>query len=287
VTGLDEDLAGLVEALKNPEPERRPAAVDVARRLRAMRASPARRRRRRWLAAVGFAAVLAAAVLVLWPGDDGPLLPHDHGPVTVAVLPVGNATGAVAHDWVELGLARLVGEVLAARPGVAAVPVSASRARLTAAGLRSDAVPDAEAVDRLRTGLGADVLVWARLEAAGDGVALHALVRAPGGREATLVARGSWLATAAEALVSSLAARLALAGADSGSGPLLPADPYATLLCGMGLGLVESGDPAAALRHLELCLERAPDLGWARRAAEDCRRALGEGGEEPPGGQGR
>jgi hypothetical protein len=249
-----------------------------------MRDLPARRRRRRSVVALGAGVFLAAVALVLWPRADRPLLPPDHGAVTVAVLPVDNATGAVAHDWVELGLARLVGEVLAVRPGVVVVPLSESRARLAAAGLRSDAVLDAETMEQLRTGLGADVLVSARLLRAGDGVELRALVRASEGREAALRVRASWLPEAAEDLVTALTGRLSLAAPDPRKGAGMPADPYATVLCGMGLQLAEDGEIEAALRHLGLCLERAPGLEWATRAADECRERLGDEGE---GTQGR
>ena len=61
VVGVEPDLQALVEALEERDPEQRPPAEEVVRRLRALRQAAGRRRRRRVAAAAGAVAAVAAA----------------------------------------------------------------------------------------------------------------------------------------------------------------------------------------------------------------------------------
>ncbi len=63
ITGVDPDLAVLIERLKSLAPSSRPSAIDAGERLRWIRGKP-RRRRRRWLqaAAMAFLILVAAAL---------------------------------------------------------------------------------------------------------------------------------------------------------------------------------------------------------------------------------
>jgi tetratricopeptide (TPR) repeat protein len=74
LSGVEPELARLLEELKSHDPKRRPAAVEVAERLAWIAGQPARRRRRRWLAVSAVAAVVGLAaglVAMSWLAFEG------------------------------------------------------------------------------------------------------------------------------------------------------------------------------------------------------------------------
>lgn len=244
-----------------PEPAEPPGADPVGAADQDETALVPRRpaRRRTFLAAAALALVAAvlAAVVLPWPNPAPP-----SATPRIAFLPIENATGDPALDWVRNGLPGLIGS-LVAESGT----VDAGDALQGARAGNFAPVGDGSAQERLRHATGADLVVEGRLRRIGDG--LYELgLRIDGGgalaRDGRLVVSAADVATlgvnAAPRILRLLGLHAPPARSDAGAHG---ADYFAQTFA-RGMDLATQGDWTRAKPYFALCVQSAPDFLPAR-----------------------
>ncbi|MEM6455051.1 MAG: hypothetical protein AAF772_08145 [Acidobacteriota bacterium] len=188
----------------------------------------------------------------------------------VALLPIANATGDRAHDWVEIGLTHMVADTLAELPGIDAAAPARVRQLLRQQGLL-DAADDANLHPRRRQALqalGAALVVEAILRR-DDALTLrldvYDLSRADGAR--TPLASQQLTAPDAlalgEQLTRTVARSLDVSALDVGLGRRYSGTPFVDQLYGLALAAELRGDAARAIAGYELCLDLRPQFPQA------------------------
>jgi len=218
---------------------------------------PARRRTFLAAAALALAAAVFAAVVLPWPNPAPPAATP-----RIAFLPIENATGDPALDWVRNGLPGLIGS-LVAESGT----VDAGDALQGARAGNFVPVGDGSAQERLRHATGADLVVEGRLRRIGDG--LYELgLRIDGGgalaRDGRLVVSAADVATlgvnAAPRILRLLGLHAPPARSDAGA----HGEDYFAQTFARGMDLATQGDWTRAKPYFALCVQSAPDFLPAR-----------------------
>jgi tetratricopeptide (TPR) repeat protein len=262
---LDPALACLLAELASLDPERRPAAAEVAARIRWLRAAPARRRRR-WTLGMAVAAVLLAVVAAAWFSRQlalgGALLePGQEG--RVVLLPVANRTGEASLSWVELGLAELVARSLAGLDGIEILPVEEGARWLAGRGEQAGE-PAAQELAALARSRGAALVIRPVLEAEGEGLKLTYRTANAAGRSSERAVRAREPTALASELARHLAPRLAPDAATPGLALALAEDPFVNRLYAMGVQVLQQQGGEPARPYFSICLRQEPDFAWAR-----------------------
>ncbi len=201
----------------------------------------------------------------------------------VAVLPLVNATGDRADDWVAVGLAEMISETLARSPGVEVVAGERLRRELGSRGLELGDPADRERGRELARALGGELVVDATLRRQGgparsgeEPYRLHFRLFDAGGEVAGAELRGADPLAVADRLAASLARGLASDAAPPSMARLFSRSPFADRLYGMGLHQLRTSGAAAAAPYFEIALGIRPRFLQARARLGECRRELGD-----------
>ncbi len=202
----------------------------------------------------------------------------------VVVMPLVNATGDRADDWVSLGLAEMISEALERSPGVEVVASERLRRAFESRGLQVGDPADRERGRELARALGAELVVDATLRRQGGRTAdageesyrLHFQLFGAGGEVAAGELRGADPLAAADRLAGDLARSLATDAAPASMARVFSRSPFADRLYGMGLHQLRSSGAAAAAPHFEIALDSQPRFLQARARLSECRRELGD-----------
>lgn len=261
-TGLDADLARLLGQMKHAEPEARPTAEQVVARLRKLRGRPARRRFFAAAAVASAALVVATALVSMRLGRETPLIAAGHRG-RVVLLPFENQTGETQLAWISGGLRDMVAQTLDGVEGIQVVPPENVDRLVTAAdGTRT--VRDDQALQRLVSDLGAEVLVSTVVRKEEGLYVLDSGIITSRGKAGKRIIRQQEITKAASELADRLVRRLVPAVAYSGLEDRFSDDPTANRLYAMGLDTYrrEGAEPASEL--LRSALRVDPQLHWAR-----------------------
>ncbi|MBI2396898.1 MAG: protein kinase [Xanthomonadales bacterium] len=266
---LPKDVAPLIADMLALQPEHRPPAEAVRRRLEAIAQWPERARRRRlgWITATAVAALVA---LSAWLSPrllgDAPLLDPEQ-PATIALLPIENATGSSAYAWAETGLVELATRAIEGAHGVRALPVA--RMRELAPWRRDDPTWLAGAA---RT-LGASLVVSPRLELHEGRARITARVVNVNGSQGVIEAETADPSTTMERLVDRLLRRTRPQLRDADLRRVFAADPLINRLYATGVQADLAQGPDLAAAYARVLADQAPDFlpGRALAARVDLR----------------
>jgi len=280
--GLDRDLDAIVlRALRKEPGERYPSAAALAEDVeRYLEGRPVTARRgtafyrarklvRRRAAVVALAAASLAAVAVTavltyrLAAPPALIAPGQIG--RIAILPFHNATGSRANDWVEVGLAQIVAQLLDEAEHVEAVPVADVERALRNLAISPGRPPDPGSLARLRRALGADFVAAAEVftdRPQGFRARYELLGRQ--GAAASREIRGAELTAMAGEMAHRLALRLDPGARIPEVKDRLSEDPVVNSLYAMGVQELSRGGGKDAQHYFLVALHRAPDLAWAR-----------------------
>ncbi len=280
--GLDRDLDAIaLRALRKEPDQRYPTALALAEDLERYLAGlpvTARRgtalyrarklvRRRAALVALAAAGVIAVALTALLTyrlaRPPALLAPGQVG--RIAVLPFRNATGTHVNDWVEVGLAQIVAQLLDEAAHVEAVPMADVDRVLRDLGMPPDRPPRPQSLARLRRALGADFVAAAEVTAERPrGFRVRYELLTPRGAAVRREVQGAELTAMAGEMANRLALRLDPGARIPEVKDRLSEDPVVNSLYAMGVQELWRGGGEAAPHYFLVALHRAPDLAWAR-----------------------
>ena len=269
VDGLDPELAGLIEQLKDPLPGRRPSAAEAAARLASIRERPRRRRERRLRLALGALAsgLMLGAVLLTWWLSRAPAALDLQPGERIAILPFSDRTGKT--PWVEAGLRELVVRNLEKLPAAALVPLDQIEEALPASIFeRLEPMSDRD-LAAFRRSVGAHAVVQAWIESEREQYKLNYRISAAE-RHVTRQLWGANLPMLGERLGVMLAEELRL-----GTLKTVSHDPFASQAYGIGVHLLRTRGAKAARPLFESCLVLDPDLHWGLLRLAQCEEQLG------------
>jgi len=276
IEGVDADLAKVIRALAEVDPDARPRAGDAVCMLRALRELPEQRRRRSlWIAAAAAsAALLATAVAVTYRVARPPAWVPAGQRGVVAVLPFVNATGQDSNAWVERGLQTMVTRALAQRGTLDVIaPAEVAKA---AAGMgidRRSRLGDDEARSFTHA-FGASVVVAA--EIVRDGDRFRANLRAYD--RAGSVGRQSVASEDPTSLVGAMAGwlgrRMAPGAAVRETAEAFSEDVFANRAYAIGADALERGDALRAQLYFRVGLDRDPGFLMAMLGQSACEEKL-------------
>lgn len=257
----DAELRRLIKDCTAPDPEIRPTAEQVERRIRRIRSRP--RRRKRAARAVVTVALLAAAFLVI----RGRLLPGplvtDQGPIRLAVMPFESRAEQAGLTWVSTGLAEMVSDNLASVGSFAVIPFG----EVAKLGSQIENVTP-EAVAR---SLGATVVLTAEVEVVND-VEYRLVYRLEHGqvRSQPRSVRSTSLFDAANEVSARVARRLAPKTLVPDLREKYSSDPNANLVYAIGLHRLSLEQSVAAEPYFRVALDLDPGFVEAKvRLAAD------------------
>lgn len=285
MTDQPEEIRAVVARCVCPDPrDRFESASALAQALRGLSAGGrAQRRRLPALALAGGAVLALSAAPFLARDDDADRVVRaegaTRGPVgsgapettpaaapSVAVLPLSNATGDPAYDWVRSGLADSIAQRLA-EAGVPVIGPARVRETLTALRIEPDDVP-AGGERQLATLLDAERLLTGRLLGGEGGRRLEAVLTERGTTTPISVpVRGDDVLGAADALILAVLRQAAAEGAPA---PVrLTSEPAALVAYDEGSALSAKGEPGAAADAFAAAVAADPSfaLGWDALAA--------------------
>jgi len=272
---LPEPLRALLARMTAIDPAQRPDAETCRIELQALIELPQHRRRQRQLALGLLLATLAIAASALgswYLSRPQPLLTGAGGAV-VAVLPIANATGDPAYDWIGPGLTELVVRQLDHLDPIEVLPLARLQQRIEAVGtLRRD---DAGVLEMLPEQLDADLVIVPRALSTPEGLRLEYRSVRSGGRAGPwqgVVAREP--TDAADLLAQQLARRLSPQSATVELRDRFASDPMTNQFYALGLDRLQHGGGGIAEPYFRICLDREPGFAWARlQLAESLYRA--------------
>lgn len=226
-----------------------------------------------WLAAGALAAVAAAVGITrILPSQSG----HGH-PESIAFLPLVNATEHEEFAWIELGLADMLARSLDRKSGASVVPTTQVIAAL-------DRLPNGAGG---RIGFGAkDALQLARFTGARWVVSgvfsrdrntfqLWTTLHDTRSHPVSFRLSGSEVLPLADDLNRAVAQRIG-AGPPPGLSERYSDDPFTQQSYAAGMQAQIRGNAEEARRYFEMCLERSPEMTWARYELALTLRKLGD-----------
>jgi tetratricopeptide (TPR) repeat protein/predicted Ser/Thr protein kinase len=280
--GLDHDLDAIaLRALRKEPDQRYPSAAaladDVERYLDGLPVTARRGtalyrvrklvRRRATLVALAAASLVAVALtaVLTYRLAAPPALVAPGAIGRIAVLPFRNATGSRTNDWVELGLAQIVTQLVDEARHVEAVPVADVERAMRDLGIPEDRPPASESLARLRRAVGADFAAAAEVTAdRPEGYRVSYALYSPQGTAARREIRGAELTAMAGEMAKRLALRLDPGARIPEVKDRLSEDPLVNSLYAMGVQELSRGGGVDAQHYFLVALHRAPDLAWAR-----------------------
>lgn len=256
------------------EVEGSPAAVPIADSPRGADAPPPEPGRR-LLPLLVAAAVAAAVVLAVVAGWQLRLRHGSDGPRRLAMLPFENRTGEATLEWVERGLPRLIGRVVEEGGGVELVAESQVEETLEAAGIEHPTSVDRSVFDRLQRALGVTHLAAAGVRREGGLYRLELEVWSRDRKPRRFDLSGARVPEILEPAARELRRRV-VGGADQAPPPVvLSADPFVNQLYAMGLQEYARDNYRGAESYFRVCLDREPELAWAKHEIALCQRRAG------------
>lgn len=268
--GLASALATLLDRMTATDPAARPTAAEVAERLAWHRTEPLRRRRRGTAAGIGLAASLAV-LLAAWTAwslaRPAPLL-EPGTRARLALLPIVNATGDPAYDWVEGGLRELAAAGLERLPDVELVEVE--RLRQLAAGGGPDSL------ERVAVAVGATLVIAGRIEGQPGAFLWAYTTRNANGETSVQSLRGHDLTAMAGSFAQRLARRLRPEAPPVDLGDRLADDPTLNYLYALGVDRWLRGGQLVARPYFAVCVDQDPDFAWAELRLALCEMKAGE-----------
>lgn len=232
-----------------------------------------RRPRVTWLAAGALAAVVAGAGITRML-----LTQSEHGrPESIAFLPLVNATEHEEFAWIELGLADMLTRSLDRQPGASVVPTTQVIAAL-------NRLPN-DGDDRIGFGV-TDALRLARFTGARWVVSgvfsrdrgvfqLWTTIHDTRSHPVSFRLSGSEVLPLADDLNRAVAQRIG-AGPPPGLSERYSNDPFTQQSYAAGMQAQIRGNAEEARRYFEMCLERSPEMIWARYELALALRKLGD-----------
>jgi tetratricopeptide (TPR) repeat protein/tRNA A-37 threonylcarbamoyl transferase component Bud32 len=275
---LEPAIARILDRLLRRAPGERPSAATVRDELVVLRSAPSRRRRRRLFVVSAAVAILLAALgltLLIRTLAPAPLLqPGEVG--RVALLPLQNATGQAAFDWVEVGLTQMVADTLGQTPRVAVLRADEVLKTLTALGIPPGDELAPATLKRLARALGVNWLVSTRVELDGDGFRLRYTLFDLTGALGSRTLSGADLTQLGNSLSAQLSRRLDPEALRANLQDQFSPDPLLNQLYAMGLDRSAKGGVAPALQYFEVCLDRDPTFLRARHQLAASHYRIGE-----------
>ena len=203
----------------------------------------------------------------------------------VIVLPLVNATGDRAEDWVSLGLAEMITDALERTPGVSVVRPERLYKVIASRGLEIADEADRERGRELALALGAELVVDATLDRRGGSTAAAAgenvyrlrfrLFGADGEVARGEVAAGRPLA-AADLLAGDLARGLVVDAEPVSIANVFSRSSFVDRLYAMGLHQLRTSGAAAAAPYFEIALSSRPRFLQGQARLAECRQELGD-----------
>ncbi len=270
-------LDELVDSMTELDPEHRPSARDVLRRLLGIAGQPrarARARRRAWAATSILGGLLAVGWLGWWLGHPEPLIaPEAAG--RVLILPIDNQTGRDELQWVEDGLIELVRTSLRQVERIEPVPVDPVLVASEEA-LSDPAVANEADLTELGRRLGADLVVRTTLRQEDEELALDFETYGPRGKLEQHRLSDPDPLTLADRLARRLVLRMRPGSSAPAIADLFSPDPFVNRLYAIGVDRLARRGPDLAEPYFLACLDQEPELSWARLRRAEVRLARGE-----------
>lgn len=228
--------------------------------------------RRRWRPATLAAAIaLPVVAAVAWLAMPGPKATV---PMRLALLPFDNQTGDPTLEWVEAGLPRLIGRTLSERGGLEIVSDRVIADTLGQSGGDPPAL-GVTAFEALAAASGATHAATAVVSRQADLLRAELTLWQDRRRTRRIELTAPRVPQLLDAVASAVAAEV-LDGDDAE--PVRAGfsdDPFVNRLYAMGLAEYQRDNYRGAESYFRVCLDREPDLHWARYELALCRRRLG------------
>ena len=274
----DRALDTLLRRMLALYPADRPRADEVAHELERILDRPARIKRR--LFATGIAAVvvalIAGAFFVSRSVSESRSLFGARTNGKIALLPFRNATGDRSLQWIEFGLADLVGEGMRRVRGVDVVPAEETARSMRNLGLRNDRDLDEAQRRKLLAAVGADALIAPVVtEREGKYTIRYAALTAER-EESPRQATSTVLVEAAKQMSVALAQRVDPSTSAASVRARLSLDNIANLLYAMGLQELRARGPRVAAHYFNVCVDRDPDFIAAKIQLADCHKQMAD-----------
>lgn len=263
-----------VAEVTTPPPEEPATAPLAARDPAAPPASVPRPRRIgiRRLAVVALPLTIAAAVAAwLWLRPAGPTAKP-----RVALLPFVNQTGDATLSWVEDGLPRLLARTLGRTASLETIADRSLAEALDRAGLPWDGALDRDRFETLRRNFGTTHAVSATITRENDLVYVELGLWQHGHRPRRLSVSAPRLPEALDEAVQVIGERLLGRHRDLPERAGFSDDPFVNRLYAMGLAEYGRDNYSGAESYFRVCLDREPDLQWARYETALCLRRQGK-----------
>ncbi|MBI2840650.1 MAG: protein kinase [Acidobacteria bacterium] len=292
----------ILKCLERDPRDRFRTAGEIVEALKRHRVVGLRRtRNRRWrvasIACIAMLAVIAVMLVIRFRGSR-PGSPRG-APATsprrsVAILPFNNASGSTADAWLSTALSEMLATELAAGGELRVVPGDVV-ARLIPDLPSSHELLDGKSLARIRSTMGADVIVTGTYAVRGDRIRLDIRAQDAASGLAMVPQSGNGLMSGVFSVVTSAGRRLreSLGASDASNERshdvafALPADPSAAKLYSEGVSLLRTYDAVSARDCLVKAVELEPSfamghdalstawaaLGWDTMARDEARRA--------------
>jgi tetratricopeptide (TPR) repeat protein len=262
----DRGLNALLKRMLALYPSERPRAEEVVRALEAIRARPARIRRRT-IAAAGIAAIvltIAAAYLISRRMESTRRLfaSSEHG--RLAILPFRNATGDPSLRWIDAGLQSLVTEGVSRARG--ADVVAADDVARAIGNLRLNTARDLAPEQRraLLSALGADVAILPTVVSQDGKYTIRYAALRPDGAENPREVTSTAVVDAARQMSVQLAQRIDPAITPATVRASYSLDSMANTLFAMAIPEWRVHGARVASHYLTVCVDRDPDFVLAK-----------------------
>ncbi len=278
ITGLEPDLAALIDDLQTRDPGSRPDAREARERLREVLDKPVRARRRRRAIAAGLVAAAALALAFVagsWLLVPDPLLAEDEA-ARLAVLPFVNDTGDASLDWVEIGLMDLVAETVGVSDRLDVVPTRDTLKALEGLEIEHAEGLTPDELERLAAALGVRLLMTTSLKPAGAGYRLASTVVDSQGVRREVNAEGPELTAVAGQLAASLNQGLVREERVVQLEERFSSEPEANRMYAIGVQRLNTVGPEVANDYFTVCVDLDPTFVLARFQGAVCLEKAGE-----------
>ncbi len=228
--------------------------------------------RRRWRpAALAAAIALPIVAAVAWLNLPGPAATV---PMRLALLPFDNQTGDPTLEWVEVGLPRLIGRTLSESGGLEIVSDRVVADTLGRTG-GDPATFGATGFAALAAASGATHAATAVVSRQADLLQAELTLWQDRRRTRRIELTAPRVPQLLDAVVSAVAEEVLEGGGAEPVRAGFSDDPFVNRLYAMGLAEYQRDNYRGAESYFRVCLDREPDLHWARYELALCRRRLG------------
>lgn len=228
--------------------------------------------RRRWRPAVLAAAcALPVVAAVAWLTMTQPA---ETAATRLALLPFDNQTGDPTLAWIEDGLPRLMGRTLAERGGVEIVSDRVVIEMLERAGTDPNSL-DTAGIEALARVAGATHAVTAVVSRQAELFRAEVTLWRDRRRPRRIELKAPRVPQLLDEVAGAVAEEVLGAGRAENLRAGFSDDPFVNRLYAMGLAEYRRDNYRGAESYFRVCLDREPDLHWARYELALCRRRLG------------